>query len=390
MRLRIALVALLVLQFLHVPTLAKAMDFSIPYLYGETVIPLNIGNVPTKLHARAQTAGGVIHSIVPLGKPNTWPAFYMVRDTVLYVTGHMPGYVYFQVNELRSDGKLINSEPILLTFYQIQLHAAAQCGGYNEQEHFATVSSLKPLRLVVSTEPALSRIPDLNFSLANPALGTVNIIQPSLLEVSYQQAGESQLIATVPSGGASIKVLSLPLEFLASKNIEVNFYHVRDPQGFFAWKLRQSEMIHYLQQAESILNQAGVTITIGEQHDVYLPTSIGVAVDAALTSVSAEEQLIIDSTDLRTNAISVFVVWDYQIDSYSKAGMNYFVPGAGEIVFITEQTNKPGETLAHELSHALGLEHNVLGTKYLMAAQEYSTIQCTFSRQEIASLHQAG
>lgn len=390
MALRLVLVLLILLQSLSAPTVAKAIDFGTSYFPQGTEIPLNLGNVPTKFVVQPQTSGGGISAILPLGDSQSWPAFYVVRGNILYVTGYIPGYMYFQVHERRVDGFDVVSSPILFTFYQVQLATEADCQGYNRLENFASVSSLKPLRFIVSSWPKVNKLPDMEWALTDQSLGLLQDVSATIKQVTYLRPGKSQLIATLQSSSRSIPLKVISVDFLPVKTVKVNFYHVHDPQGYLAWQLQQAAMIHDLQNTESILNQAGLSVVIGEQKDVYLTSSIGEALDAGAQNISPEEQSVVAAADVESDAVSVFVVWDYRVDNESKVGMHYFFPGKGDVVFLTDRTTKPGETLAHEISHVLGLEHNTLGSSYLMSAQEQSGIsQCMYSENEVWALNQS-
>ncbi|MBI4835717.1 MAG: hypothetical protein HY817_00495 [Candidatus Abawacabacteria bacterium] len=385
--LRVYTVLAAIMLSLSNPTVANAFVFGTPYLVGETSIPLNVSNIPSKLHAVTSYQDSFISAISPLGDVNALPAFHAVRGNILYITPHRTGSMYMQVEETRADGQKVVSRPILFTFYQVTFQAEA-CHGFNQQENFGSVSPVQPMRFSLVGIPTKTNPDNFQVSLSDATLGNINTSMPGIVEISYKKSGKAILKLIQNTSLGEVILNQLSLEFIASKSVVVNFYHIHDPAGYSAWRLRQTEMIAYLQQTEKILNQAGITITIGEQKDVYLPNSVGFAVDAASDAISFEENLVVQSSMVNpTAAASVFFVWDYTLDRESKVGMNYRFPGVGNVIFITDQTLRPGETLAHEIGHALGLTHNNLGPTYLMAAQEYSdTQQCNFSYQELRTL----
>lgn len=257
----------------------------------------------------------------------------------------------------------------------IFLSTDAPCQAYNALENFATVSPLMPLRLAISSEKQNM----LNFVLLDPTLGVLNQSTGSVFEVSYQKSGSTRLQGFLGPN----QVIDLTLLFVPEQKIRVNFYHIHDAAGRTAWKFKQENMLANTQRAQAILNQVGITLEIHSQENIYLPLSIGEAVDADTTTLSEEEVVILNQIGSSDGDVSIISVWDYKIDTESKAGMNYTLPGKGEIIFITDQTTKPGETIAHEVLHALGIEHTDLGGDYLMNDEEsVGKSQCLLSQTE--------
>ena len=274
-------------------------------------------------------------------------------------------------------------------FSTISFRTLASCEGYNPLEQFASVSPVMPLRLQMNSLVSDPKVSSLYFNLQDPTLGVLSAHQGGILEVAYQKSGTTRLIGQIVVAGKLTTVVELPIEFLAKRDLKINLYYVYDAEGHKAWKLKQSEMLATLQTAEKILNQAGISIQIESQQDLYVPQALGLAINASAIGQSQEEAVIIRQASLSTDIVSVFVVWDYQLNNESKAGMNYLIPDRGQVIFITEKTSKPAETLAHELMHSLGLGHTELGDAYLMSADENPLLtQCLFSRAELQHLAQ--
>lgn len=253
------------------------------------------------------------------------------------------------------------------------------CQAYNSLENFATVSDTVPLRLTIKNPSAHP----LFLYLRNEKLGHITIPKDGIVEISYRDSGTTEL----EGFAGNSKVLSVPIEFLSTQNMVVNFYHIHDPSGYTSWKMKQSLMQEYFQESQSILNQAGVSLVIREQKNIYLHTSIGSSLDANQDNLSYEEIAVLNHAPLSKDAVSVFIVWDYKIAQESKSGMSYVLQSGERVVFISDKSTKSGETLAHELLHAVGLKHNLLGSSYLMTPQEYPGMdQCVLSRSEVQQI----
>lgn len=363
-------------------TVAKGYAFSTPYLVGETTIAINQQNRPTKLIAQA-TNGGTI-SAIKLVNTKEAVAYYLATANTLYVTGFKPGNMTFQVEETLADSHKVLSNPVVLTFYQVNIRTQTACESYDPTSRTLAVSPVNPLTLLVDTNPSTTK-PLLHAVLQNPHLGDAQIFYDntgrSLLQISYKAAGSS--ILTIYDA-ANIAIVAISVDFLPMKTVTLNLYHVMDIAGNRSFRLDQEAMIGYMQVAEKILNQSGITLRINDQQDVYVSANLGKTVDAYSEGQSAEEQAVLSAAPQSTAAdVSVFLVWDYQIKNENTIGINYDVSPLGEVIFLSEKSHKPGETLAHEIGHALGLSHNVLGSSYLMSPAEVTTgDQCLITRSE--------
>ncbi len=295
----------------------------------------------------------------------------LLITTLLICSSTLADAASFSTVNLSNYANAFSYGPINIT-----LSTQGECQGYNALENNLTVTPQGVLRLFVNS--SVPNVP-LRFVLQDPALGEVFMPSAGIIEVTYKHTGSTWL--RVYLGSKLVNVI--PIQFLPQISVNVNFFHVHDIDGHSSWQMKQETMISYIQQAQSILNQVGVSIEIGEQRSIYLNSSLGDAVDAAAETLSADESLILNSVQLDLNTISVFTVWDYKIGDETKAGMHYVVPNQGAVIFLSDQTQKPGETLAHELAHALGLEHSSAGDSYLMTANEKRDMsQCLFSQTE--------
>ncbi len=363
-------------------TVAKGYAFSTPYLVGETTIAINQQNRPTKLTAQA-TNGGLISAIKLVNTKET-VAYYLVSGNTLYVTGFKPGTMQFQVEETLANARKVLSSPVAVTFYQVNIRTQTACESYDPTTRTLAVSPVNPLTLLVDTNPGTAK-PLLHAVLQNPNLGDVQIFYDStgrsLLQISYKASGSSILTVYDVDNTA---IVAISVDFLPMKTVTLNLYHVMDIAGNRSFRLDQEAMIGYMQTAEKILNQSGVTLRINDQQDVYVASNLGKTVDAYSEGQSAEEQAVLSAAPQSTTAdVSVFLVWDYQIKNENTIGINYDVDQLGQVIFLSEKSHKPGETLAHEIGHALGLSHNVLGTSYLMSPAEVTTgDQCLITRAE--------
>lgn len=363
---------------------AKGAGFSTPGLIGDTTIAINQQNRPTKLLAQA-TNGGFISAITPTVVKEP-VAHYLVKGDVLYVTGFKPGTVKVVVEETLTSGKKVVSLPVLLTFYQVNLKTQTACESYDPTSHTLAVSPVSPLNLVLEINPVIAR-PNLSAALQNPELGQVQVTYDaagkSWLQVVFKKAGSTMLTVY---DAQNVSLVTVAVDFLPTKVVSLNLYHVMDSKGNRSFKLDQQAMIGYLQTAEKILNQAGVTLTLSDQQDIYVQANLGSTINAASEGQSAEEQAVLAATPssrVQQNAVSVFLVWDYQIQNENTIGINYSDANLGQVIFLSEKSHRPGETLAHEIGHALGLTHNVQGASYLMSPAETATgEQCLITRSE--------
>lgn len=371
---------------------AKGAGFSTPTLVGETSIAINQFNHPSKLFAQPAN-GGFISAIIPsLVKESV--AHYLVKGDILYVTGFKVGSMKVSVEETLSDGRKVMSSPILLTFYQVNLKTQTACESYDPTSHTLAVSPVSPLNLILDMSPSVTR-PLLSATLQNPDLGEVQIIYDSAgkawLQIVFKNAGSTTLTVY---NAHNVALVTVAVDFLPTKVVALNLYHVMDSKGNRSFKLDQQAMVGYLQTAEKILNQAGITLTLNNQQDVYVQANLGATINAYSEGQSAEEQAVLAATPLspvQQNAVSVFLVWDYQIQNENTIGINYSDANLGQVIFLSEKSHRPGETLAHEIGHALGLTHNVQGASYLMSPAETATgEQCLITRTERLTLNPIG
>ncbi|OGC81437.1 MAG: hypothetical protein A2V81_04255 [Candidatus Abawacabacteria bacterium RBG_16_42_10] len=398
------LVSLLVPSTVLAQTLAEGNNFTTPYFSGATTIAINDANVPSKLYANP-VFGGHISRIIPIFSPNS-PAYYLVIGNILYVTGHSPGYMHFQIEETLPDGRKILSQPVLFAFYRLRVTTPEACQGYDSSSHFAAISPVSPLRLNIVTEPA-GIDPKFYVGLIDPSLGNVQGPYPNStfgqeISVNYVNNGSTTLqIWQLNPQNTPLVLYSLPLDFLAEKEVNLNLYFVRDAKGYAPQKLSQRAMTGYMQDAERILNQAGIRLNIARQEELYIPESLGRTIDAYSEGISPEEEAVLsqavsgsndkyarhrDTNEVRYRsgrAINIFLVWDYSIDGQATVGVNFETSTLGKVIFVGDRTYKPGETLAHEIGHALGLEHNNLAQSFLMSPNEYGNgTQCALARSE--------
>lgn len=368
---------------------AKGAGFSTPILVGETTIAINQLNHPSKLFAQPAN-GGVISAIIPsiVREP---VAHYLVKGDILYVTGFKVGSMKVSIEETMSDGRKVMSSPILLSFYQVNLKTQTACESYDPTSHTLAVSPVRPLNLILDINPSFTQ-PLLSAALQNPDLGEV--------QITYDAAGKAWLQIVFKNEGSTtltlysaqnIALVTVAVDFLPTKVVSLNLYHVMDSKGNRSFKLDQQAMLGYLQTAEKILNQAGVTLTLNDQQDVYVQANLGTTINAYSEGQSAEEQAVLAATPtsrIQQNSVSVFLVWDYQIQNENTIGINYSDANLGQVIFLSEKSHRPGETLAHEIGHALGLTHNVQGASYLMSPSETSTgEQCLITRTERLTLN---
>lgn len=390
-------------QLVLAQTLAEGYNFTTPYFVGATTIAINNNNVPSKLYAQS-VFGGYISRIIPIFSPNS-PAYFLARGNVLYVTGHTPGSMHFQLEETIPDGRRVLSQPVLFTFYRLHVSSPEACQGYDPSTQYASVSPVSPLRLSVTTEPA-GIVPQFTIGLTDPGLGDVQGPYTSgygqEISVNYLASGSTMLHIWQNSPQNTPLVLySLPLDFLEEKEVNLNLYFVHDASGHAPQKLHQQAMTGYIQDAERILNQAGIHLNIANQEELYVPEKLGSTIDAYADGLSPEENAVIGQA-LATNGdkssrrhhesapvyrsgdtINIFLVWDYSIEGQATVGVNYETDTLGKVVFVGDRTYKPGETLAHEIGHALGADHNNLSQSYLMSPNEYGNgNQCTLARGE--------
>jgi hypothetical protein len=368
---------------------AKGAAFSTPTLVGETTIAINQQNHPTKLFAQSAN-GGFISAITP--KTVKEPvAHYLVKGEILYVTGFKPGTMTVSLEETLPSGKKVLSAPYVLTFYQLNLKTQTACESYDPTTRTLAVSPVSPLSLILDITPNGAR-PQLSAALQNPSLGDIQITYDAAgkawLQVVFKNEGSTTLTVY---NAQSIALITVAIDFLPTKVVALNLYHVMDSKGNRSFKLDQQAMIGHLQTAEKILNQAGVTLTLNDQQDVYVQANLGSTIDAYSEGQSAEEQAVLAATPtsrIQQNTVSVFLVWDYQIQNENTIGINYSDATLGQVIFLSEKSHRPGETLAHEIGHALGLTHNVQGSSYLMSpAETASGEQCLITRTERLTLN---
>lgn len=371
---------------------AKGAAFSTPTLVGETSIAINQQNHPTKLFAQSAN-GGFISAITP--KTVKEPvAHYLVKGEILYVTGFKPGTMSVSLEETLPSGKKVFSAPYILTFYQLNLKTQSACESYDPTTRTLAVSPVSPLSLILDITPNVAR-PQLSAALQNPSLGDLQITYDSTgktwLQVVFKNEGSTTLTVYNPQ---SIALITVAVDFLPTKVVALNLYHVMDSKGNRSFKLDQQAMIGHLQRAEKILNQAGVTLSLNNQQDVYVQANLGSTIDAYSEGQSAEEQAVLAATPtsrIQQDTVSVFLVWDYQIQNENTIGINYSDANLGQVIFLSEKSHRPGETLAHEIGHALGLTHNVQGSSYLMSpAETASGEQCLITRTERLTLNPIG
>ncbi len=368
---------------------AKGAAFSTPTLVGETTIAINQQNHPTKLFAQSAN-GGFISAITP--KTVKEPvAHYLVKGEILYVTGFKPGTMTVSLEETLPSGKKVLSAPYVLTFYLLNLKTQTACESYDPTTRTLAVSPVSPLSLILDITPSVAS-PQLSAVLQNPNLGDIQITYDAAgkawLQVVFKNEGSTTLTVY---NAQSIALITVAIDFLPTKVVALNLYHVMDSKGNRSFKLDQQAMIGHLQTAEKILNQAGVTLTLNDQQDVYVQANLGSTIDAYSEGQSAEEQAVLAATPtsrIQQNTVSVFLVWDYQIQNENTIGINYSDATLGQVIFLSEKSHRPGETLAHEIGHALGLTHNVQGSSYLMSpAETASGEQCLITRTERLTLN---
>ncbi len=368
---------------------AKGAAFGTPALVGETTIAINQLNHPTKLFAQPAN-GGVISAITP-STVKEQVAYYLVKGETLYVTGFKPGTMLVSLEETLPSGKKVLSAPYVLTFYQLNLKTQTACESYDPTTRTLAVSPVSPLSLILDITPNVAR-PQLSAALQNPSFGDV--------QITYDSTGKAWLLVVFKNEGSTtltvynsqnIALIAVAIDFLPTKVVALNLYHVMDSKGNRSFKLDQQSMVGYLQTAEKILNQAGVTLTLNDQQDVYVPANLGSTIDAYSEGQSAEEQAVLAATPasrIQQNTVSVFLVWDYQIQNENTIGINYSDANLGQVIFLSEKSHRPGETLAHEVGHALGLTHNALGSTYLMSPAETANgEQCLITRTERLTLN---
>lgn len=377
------LVVSAIVALLSVFNVAKGASFGTPYFVGETVIAINQQNYPTKLFVQPGS-GGVITAIRPIGA-NQPIAYYLAKGNIFYVTGFAAGSMTFQAEETLANKRRILSDPVQVVFYKLNLQTQTACDGYDPTSRSLAVSPVNPLTLLLSITPGNAQ-PLLHASLDNPSLGDAQILYDSsgrsLLQLVYKASGTTTLRVYDIN---NVVLENSTIDFLPQKNVSLNLYHVIDSKGERSFRLDQQAMIGYMQTAEKILNQAGVTLSINQQRDVSVPTNLGHTIEAYANGQSPEEIAVLSSAppQARSSAISVFLVWDYQIKDQDTIGINYVDDTLGQVIFLSEKSHKPGETLAHEIGHALGLEHNMLSSSYLMSPAETSQgDQCLITREE--------